>query len=72
MPGFRVTALVRFLANNVAHFLIACLYQKGGTLAIFMCSWMDSENIHALLDNFWAVFGASIHALVGALSTQRL
>ena len=43
-----------------------------GTLAIFMRSWMDSENIHTLLDNFWPVFSASIHALIEALSTQRL
>ena len=69
--GFRVTPLVqwRFLANRVAHeihFVIACLCQKGVELSLYSCI-IDSENIHALLANLWAVimyFYTSIHAIL--------
>ena len=39
--------------------------RKDGTLAIFMHYWMQSENIHALWVNLWAIFMyfcTSIHA----------
>ena len=42
----------------------------GGTLAIFMYYWIDSEKIfmHYWLINLWAVFYASIHT-IGTLRT---
>ena len=47
LPGFRPLSsdkqTMNWVANEI-HFVIACLCQRGGTLAIFMCSWMDSEN----------------------------
>ena len=62
LPWFSVTSFVqwRFLAKgmnlvaNKIHFVIAYLCPRGGgTQAIFMCGWMNSEILWASL---WATF----------------